>query len=89
MKGFSKPSMIKWIHIDTTETIKYKCGYCEREVASNIGWCSDRISSGSSMEIRICPNCSRPTYFDFDNNQIPSTIFGNEVEHLPSPVKKL
>ena len=81
--------MTKWIHIDTTGTVKYKCGYCEREIASNIGWNSDKISSGSDMKIRICPNCSQPTYFDFDGNQIPSTIFGNKVEHLPSPVEKL
>lgn len=69
-------------------SINYKCGFCNREVASAEGFFTNS-SMDDKLTIRICPNCLRPTFFDINKRQIPSSIFGNDVQHLPKDIEDL
>jgi hypothetical protein len=39
-------------------------------------------------EIRICPNCNRPTFLE-EGSQYPSVPIGEPVEHLPDDIESL
>lgn len=63
----------------------YTCGYCGSKVGPHQGYSSDlrgprgeKISSNAY--IFICPNCTKPTFFDFDGKQVPGVKFGNDVQ---------
>ncbi len=62
----------------------FVCGHCTRGVASAVGFYHD----AGSREIRICPNCERPVYFE-RNGQFPDALPGDEVEHLPTDIANL
>lgn len=70
----------------------YRCGYCNREVASKEGYLQ-RSSYGERRikgGIWICPGCECPSYFEIDNsNQTPSPLLGNNVQALPPELEKI
>lgn len=84
---------MNWKESYKIESKEYKCGFCEREIASEFGFAAigtvSRNSHGrhESYEgikgcIYICYNCKSPTYFDEDNEQYPDSSFGNLVKHI-------
>ena len=68
---------------------KWKCGYCGREVAGNIGY---ERSNSLDKVIYICPHCQNPTvflYYQFDTVQIPGPVAGNDVDFLPDDIDSI
>lgn len=65
---------------------QYVCGYCQANVASNLGY----YESGNPdyFFITICPNCSQPSYFN-PSQQIPGISPGSVVKHVPEDIAKL
>lgn len=64
----------------------YVCGYCGKLVASAQGF--HTANEKPARLVYVCPNCSKPTYFDGDH-QIPGVAPGVEVAHLPTDVNAL
>lgn len=84
---------MEWKNLETIPSKEYKCGYCEREIASNMG--ISRIGQiprnyygrhdryeGIKGLIYICHNCHSPTYFDMDHVQHPGVSTGNLVKNI-------
>jgi len=78
-------SELCWPDARSLYSMRYTCGYCGSLVASNQGWCTyDRDGQESGYEcIRICPHCSRPSYFEPPDAQRPGVPFGGSVSHIP------
>ena len=76
----------EWGNLVRLGARSYKCGYCGKIVAPDIGY-----GCNYSDAIYICGNCQNPTYFSSDEEhpQVPSVTYGNDVEHLPREVEKL
>lgn len=74
-------NILGWNTATTIQSIKYKCGYCSSNIASNFGW----QENGARAHIYICHECTRPTFIDHtrNNNQTPDVVFGNAVKHIP------
>lgn len=69
----------------------WKCGYCNREVGSNVGWklTNGRVAQGE-MFIRLCSVCNAPTLFLYgDQKYSPGPLPGRPVEHVPQEVDSL
>ncbi len=76
-----------WQKIETVMAIRFLCGYCSTTVSSEKGWLV-RLSNGQvSANLRVCPECNKPTYLD--EVQVPAPRFGNPVKSLPDEVEKL
>lgn len=73
------------IKIDSRD---YICGHCGKPIASNEGYFS-KSYEGFNEYIYICHYCIRPTYFDFQGNQVPGPIYGKSVNDVPDEVKLL
>lgn len=65
---------------------KYVCGYCGNQVSTRAGYF---LTNAAGVDIRICPECNRPTYFEQDQLQIPGVPSGKRVEHLPPDINAL
>ena len=80
--------MSDWENVGKQYSKKYFCGHCSYRVSSNLGY----QHSGNLDIIFICPECSRPTYFDPKPNkviQIPGVVPGNSVNHVPDDIYDL
>ncbi|WP_299162835.1 DUF4145 domain-containing protein [uncultured Tenacibaculum sp.] len=84
---------MNWKEAYNVPSKEYKCGFCEREIASELGFTAIGTVSankhgrhesyeGIKGSIYICYNCKNPTYFDEDNEQYPDTSFGNLIKHI-------
>lgn len=73
-----------WTHATNTWNERFTCGHCGADVGSDKGW-----DTGESGRIRICPNCTQPTYLFELGGQIPGVRFGEQVAHLPDKVGTL
>ncbi|MCR4399425.1 MAG: DUF4145 domain-containing protein [Syntrophomonadaceae bacterium] len=67
----------------------YTCGYCGLEVASSFGYeAVAKTMVGAATQkaafIRICPHCSRPTFFE-GNMRVPAAMFGRHVSKVSDP----
>jgi hypothetical protein len=65
----------------------FVCGFCGNRVASDLGWNARPLGA-----IRICPECSGPTFFDLNSAgqpQTPGVSYGNPVNHLPGDIDQL
>lgn len=73
---------------DDMEPKTYTCYNCNETISSKEGYnCSEHIHNrGIYGKIYICHICKRPTYF-FNGKQIPGSIYGEEVKHLPDDLK--
>ena len=86
-----------WDNLSAIQSQKYKCGHCGSFVAQDHGYHNGFSNAEQTIRrlIYICPNCDQPTYFIYDNfnqqviKKIPSSSFGNFVEHLPDEVHRL
>ena len=82
---------ISWANIGHFHAKNYVCGYCNKNVGPNTGY---HGQSDTTHTIYICSYCTHPTYFYFDAEngeefQIPSPVFGEDVNHLPEKVESL
>ncbi len=78
-----------WYQQYEIQSQKYRCGYCDSEVAGDRGY---RTEDRRDF-IAICPGCDRPTYLaylgDGRVSQSPAPGFGRSVAHLPGVVQRL
>lgn len=86
-----------WKDIKVIYTETFTCGYCGREVASNVGIVSQyqyQPSTSRPAETRtaagllICPRCNYPTVF-YGGSQFPDELPGKPIENLPEGVSEL
>lgn len=63
---------------------RFVCGYCGVDTASERGWVTQ---AGPGVEIRICPLCNRPSFFEGEQLQVPGSAPGASVERLPPDVQ--
>ena len=75
---------MSWHGLNTIGPMQFRCGFCGLNVASDVGYFDEH-----SRRIRICINCSKPTFFDRDSRQYPGVAPGNEVQHIPEELKRL
>lgn len=69
--------MFSWHNTEAVRGIAFKCGYCSHTVGPNSGYrTTDR--SEQKGNIRICPNCGRPSFFH-GTEQYPGPSFGGAV----------
>lgn len=76
---------IDWNQICTLPSYKYKCGYCDQPISSNIGYTAKRILRPESFEfgkIYICHYCGKPSFIDNNGLNHPGELFGNVVNHI-------
>lgn len=93
-EGGSKlmPMCAEWENLTRIRTQEWRCGFCDREVASDVGWQgSTERAHGfhDELSVAICPRCTLPTFLLENDLQIPGPKFGEEIEHLPTDVEKL
>lgn len=68
-----------WHQPISVSQTRFQCGYCGATVGPNTGYYAPG-NQGAQGRILICPNCSRPTYFDELQHQHPGVKFGNDVK---------
>jgi hypothetical protein len=84
------PNQLHWINLQTLKPKRYKCYYCDSEVASKDGYqLVDDLYPNIAFGIYICPNCMSPTYLLDNDIQIPMPLFGVSLNSLPDTVKLL
>ena len=78
-----------WSQPHPIQSQKYRCGYCDSEVAGDRGY----QEKGGLGFIAICPGCGKPTYLVYQNgrrmSQSPAPGFGRSVAHLPGVIQRL
>ena len=80
-------TLYTWSNNQNLASRSFTCGYCGRPIASQLGFKATtektfpQIGHKSSY-IYICHFCSRPTYFDYDGEQIPGIAYGNDVNNI-------
>lgn len=74
-----------WSNAGSLNPRDFTCGYCDREVATAVGFFE---SDMPQRRIYICPRCGGPNIFRGDN-QIPAPRPGASVEHCPTAVAGL
>lgn len=72
------------------QTKSYVCGHCDITVGAHQGYwpSSHNPPKPGGVAICICPNCTKPTFFDGET-QMPGVAFGGEVKNLPESVHGL
>jgi hypothetical protein len=83
---------MNWQNAGTYTAVPFTCGFCDREVASVIGFFAvERGHGGRNIvtgNIRICPRCDQPTYFH-GKQQVPDVAPGRAVSGAPEDVHGL
>ena len=74
-----------WQNLTKIDSKQFRCGYCGFNVANDRGYFPDN----SKGRLYICPNCTKPTFFDGTSRQYPGVAPGNEVQHLPPDLAHL
>lgn len=81
---------LDWIELQQVKSKKFKCFFCDSEIASDKGYrLAGEVSLNTSWGIYICPNCESPTFFNRYDQQIPRPLFGNSLSFLPKDVEEL
>jgi len=75
----------EWNNTGSFTQRSYTCGHCGARVGPHIGYSAKVVevrgeSRGVAASIYICPNCTKPTFYDFDGKQVPGVKFGNDVQ---------
>ena len=78
-----------WQRLEEIASKKFRCGYCGLNVASEKGYANIVERSHIQSCIYICPNCTKPTFFDWNKRRYPGIAPGNEVQHIPDDLEKL
>lgn len=76
--------MNKWYSTSTIKGKNYICGYCGKDITSNIGFRMYDPSNSSLWDpgtgyIYICHNCNKPTYIS-SCEQTPGASYGKNFE---------
>lgn len=79
-------SKLGWSNPVALNPREFICGFCNKSVASDIGWYARADTNICSY---LCPNCGYPTFFDSVGLQHPAIKMGNSVQHLPAGVEEL
>jgi hypothetical protein len=75
---------VEWQHVQQFKPHRFRCGHCDRDVASDRGF----SSSEGAKRIIMCPSCARPTLFA-DDEVFPLPRPAEGVEYLPTDVAGL
>lgn len=78
--------MGSWTSVGIIGSTSFICGYCNHNVASNLGY---RYTNGSLTlgYIRICPHCNKPVYFDLEKETVtPSPSYGDVIQKIPKNI---
>src|SRR5882724_4232175 len=67
--------------------VRYLCGFCGLNVSSERGWNVNHDADKNN--VRVCPSCNRPTFFEAGGKQIPGVPYGRAVPNLPTEIEKL
>jgi hypothetical protein len=79
----------EWANIANLQRKSFTCGFCGVLVGSEKGFSFRDRASGRFTEFQyICPNCNFPTFF-VAGFQIPGSLMGNSVGHLPKDLNDL
>jgi hypothetical protein len=86
--------MIKWGDSKTITSKSFICGFCNNIIASDqgyIGWEYLRAANQykETEYIYICNHCKKPTYFNYKNEQLPSSKYGKSFFDLPDKVNHI
>ena len=66
---------------------KFKCGWCENIVASDVGSYDEKDKSN---KIIICPHCNKPSFINRrDGIKVPGDLPGNKVQFVPEEIERL
>lgn len=76
---------MKWESVATLHSLAFTCGFCGNAVATREGYYA---ADAPKNNVRICPHCTKPTYFEGDK-QIPGIAPGAEVANVPPQVDAL
>ncbi|MHB8579036.1 MAG: DUF4145 domain-containing protein [Ignavibacteriaceae bacterium] len=76
-----------WAGAQNLVSKSFTCGYCGNPIASQFGYIAQSVQPLQNIghkliHIYICHFCSRPTYFDWDGEQIPGKAYGNDIENI-------
>ncbi len=76
-----------WVNKKDLESKSYVCGHCGNPLASEKGYFAGEYQDASGRKVAfiyICHFCNKPTFFGENGDQIPGSVFGRSVEHLPT-----
>lgn len=76
-----------WSQLSEIGPKEYVCGFCAKDVASNKGYFHHE--GGRFAYIYICPNCSQPTFFNWNNDQFPGPLIGRQIQNLPEDIESV
>lgn len=86
---------INWPGLTRINTQQWRCGFCDREVASDVGWVGT-FQRGDyqghwtvEWYVAVCPRCTLPTFIGDDGVQVPGARAGEKIEHLPADIDAL
>ena len=77
-----------WQYATDIRSREWKCGYCGREVAGNVGY-KHRYDDKCVL---ICPHCQNATSFigtDDGVEQYPPASYGKTINSLPENIEKI
>jgi len=79
-----------WRNRSELPSINYVCGYCGKQVGTNIGYYPyySGHSQSSKQAIYLCPFCGRPSYKEGEN-MTPGTAYGTPIDSLPENVQSI
>ena len=70
----------EWYQTTHLESRSFVCGHCGEKISSQNGY----TSVNREVKIYICHVCNRPTFFGQENEQIPGSLYGGDVEDIPT-----
>ncbi|KRK10953.1 hypothetical protein FD11_GL001223 [Ligilactobacillus pobuzihii E100301 = KCTC 13174] len=77
----------EWGNLSRLDSANYICGYCGKEVGSDIGFYYSSEWQPSSA-VYICPHCGRPSYKE-GAKMLPGAAYGIPIEGLPDNVQEI
>lgn len=93
MRPQSVKDEIRWENISIVRAHKYVCGHCGTFGQSDHAFFGNFFLDDHDMKskayVYICAYCTKPTFFDFDSNQVPGPLYGNSVDHTPSDIERV
>ena len=77
----------RWENLHSINSKPYICGYCSNSLTSERGFRArlirpDGVDLGKEGLLYVCHFCSKPTFFDADDNQTPGPKYGNEISGI-------
>jgi hypothetical protein len=76
---------LSWPHQTQIESQRFRCGHCGADVASDRGWAGKEEYTGRFVFLVLCHKCTRPTFFDWNQQQFPGARYGQDVSDITEP----